>query len=205
MALVKPASRVLKPVMPLDSDTLDSRISSNRSLSDFRRDTRLWQLLLAVRALSPTTTDLCISCMQLESVVTGSIAFGFRHCCCYCCYFLCCCFCCCCNKELAEPRSLLPCIRAAVRGKACEESPREKAHTHTVCPSACPAAACIPGSPGCKVAGRPLPSLWAVAFMIDGRPAAVTINNRGNRAGMEPRRTHEFLNSRTVPDSQRAR
>ncbi len=129
--MVKPASRELKPVMPLDSDTWDSRISSNRSLSDFRRDTRLWQLLLAVRALSPTTTDLCISCMQLESVVTGSIASGFRHCCCYCCYFLCCCFCCCCNKELAELRSLLPCIRAAVRGKACEESPREKAHTHT--------------------------------------------------------------------------
>jgi hypothetical protein len=75
---------------------------------------------------------LCISCMQLESVVTGSIGSGFRHCCCYCCYFFCCCFCRCCNKELAELRSLLPCIRAAaVRGKACEESPREKGHTHT--------------------------------------------------------------------------
>jgi hypothetical protein len=39
------------------------------------------------------------------------------------------------------------------------------------------------------VAGSALPSLWAVAFMIGGRPAAVTINNRGNRAGMEPQRT----------------
>jgi hypothetical protein len=91
------------------------------------------------------------------------------------------------------PSSALCCCASVL---LCEEKLAERVrerrdtHTHTkrVCPCACPAAACIPGSLGCKVAGRALPSLWAVAFMIGGRPAAVTINNRGNRAGMEPRR-----------------